>query len=296
MSATRRARDTFPLQITASAIAVVLAGAAAAIELTIFRHGAGGTLGVIGTALLLAGGTIVALLAIRTARKSDASHAKAWAWLLCGAIVYFVLASLVAEPLYERGTFALGAPRSVTARRQIDTAEAHIERITGKRAATGFTDDQRWLIAIDRSEIKAAKADLAYANGVKDSDQVYPQYSSGGEPGPYQQHIQQLVDSVKARRQAQGYPVFDPLPSYLLLPSAYAKRIKAEGSFVAGALQQAKLCASGTAAGYRGITAPTAVTACEHDWQREAKRHQDALDYNQQLLDFERKSFASVAP
>jgi hypothetical protein len=271
-------------------------GAAAAIELTIFRHGPGGTLGMVGTVLLVVGGTIVALLAIRSARRSETSHAKAWAWLLCGAVAYFALASLVAEPLYEHGSFALGAPRTVTARRQIERAEANLERIASHRAASGYTDDQRWLIAVDRSQIDAARADLAYAKAVKESEQVYPQYPAGGEPGAYQQHILQLVDAVRLRRRQQGFPVVEPLPGYYLLPSAYAKRISVAQAQVAGAELQVKLCASGSAAGYRGLTTPAEIEGCRHDWMREARRHQDTIDYNQGLLDFERKAIATVAP
>ncbi len=278
------------------AVGVAVAGAAAAFELTIFRHGPGGTLGVVGTVLLVVGGAVAALLAIRSAHNLDPEHAKVWTWLLCGSLVYFFLASLLAEPLYQSGTFALGAPRSVTARRQIQRAEADIERIRGQRAPSGYTDDQRWLIAVDRSAIKAAEADLKYAGAVKDSEQVYPQYPSGGEPGPYQKHILQLVDWAKARRQAQGYPVYEPLPGYLLLPSAYYKRIRVAEGYAAGAKQEAKLCASGTAAGYRGITTPESIKTCQDDWLREAQRHQDAVDYNQQWLDFERKAIATVAP
>jgi hypothetical protein len=296
MSTAKDPGDSFPLQVAVVAVAVAIAGAAAAFELTIFRHGPGGTLGTIGTVLLAAGGAIAALLTIRSSRKMDAGHAKAWTRLLYGALVYFFLASLIAEPLYQSGIFALGAPRTVTAQRQIDRAEADIERIRAQRGPNGYTEDQRWLIAVDRSAIKAAQADLVYAHAVKDSDQVYPQYPTGGEPGPYLKHLNQLVDWAVARRQAQGYPVYEPLPQYLLLPSAYAKRIALGKAQTAGAKAQVPLCELGTAAGYRGINTAQAVQNCQEDWLREAQRHQDTVDYNQQLLDYERKAIATVAP
>ena len=296
MSTVKRTGDSFPLQITVVAVAVALAGAAAAFELTIFRHGPGGMLGTVGTVLLVAGGALAALLTIRTVRTLDVGHAKTWTWLLFGSVVYFALASLVAEPLYQSGIFALGAPRTVTAQRQIDRAEADLARIKAQRAPSGYTADQRWSIAVDRSEIKAAQADLVYARAVKDSEQVYPQYPAGGEPGPYLKHIDQLVDWAKARRQAQGYPVYEPLPAYLLLPSAYAKRIAVAQSQLAGAKAQVALCAGGTAAGYRGIDTPQAIKSCQNDWQQEAQQHQEAIGHDQQSLDLERKAIATVSP
>jgi hypothetical protein len=296
MSTAKGRGDSFPLQLAVVAVAVAIAGAAAAFELTIFRHGLGGMLGLLGTVLLVAGGALAALLTIRSVRNLEVGHAKAWTWLLYGAIVYFILASLVAEPLYESGTFALGAPRAVTAQRQIDAAEADIARIAKQRGASGYTDDQRWSIAVDRSVIKSAQADLVYARAVKDSEQVYPQYPVGGEPAPYLAHINRLVDWAKAHRQAQGYPVYEPLPAYLLLPSAYLERIKTSESYVAGAKAQAALCASGTASGYSGITTPEAIKTCRDDWLHQAKQRQDAIDGDRKQLDLERKAIATVAP
>ncbi|MFY9779678.1 MAG: hypothetical protein WAJ85_04095 [Candidatus Baltobacteraceae bacterium] len=296
MSTVKGRGDSFPLQIAIVAVAVAIAGAAAAFELTIFRHGLGGSLGTLGTVLLVAGGTLAALLTIRSVPNLSPEHARAWTWLLFASLVYFALASLIAEPLYESGTFALGAPRTVTAQRQIDRAQADIERIAKGRAPSGYTEDQRWSIAVDRSEIKSAQADLVYARAVKDNEQVYPQYPVGGEPAPYLQHLRRLVDWAKAHRQAQGYPVYEPLPAYLLAPSAYAARIAAARSQAAGAKAQIALCASGSAAGYRGISAPEAIKGCQDDWLHEAQQHEASAASDQKLLDFERKALASVAP
>lgn len=288
--------DPFMTQATAAGIVIALAGALAAIELAIFRHGAGGKYGLLATAVLVAGAVVVALIAIGFVRRENEERAKFWTMFLGGTLIYFLIASVIADQFYTRGAFALGAPRSVTAERQIEAAKARLEVLTGSRQPSGYTEDQRWAIAVNESLVKAGETDLAYAKAVPESEQIYPQYPTGGEPGVYMKHLRSLVDGAKQRRAAQGYPVSEPLPGYLAAPSVLEARIARAKSLAAGADAQVPLCKLGRAAGYPAVKTDVDIKGCESDWHDQAVKHMDAVSYDQQQLDYEREAFSKVAP
>jgi hypothetical protein len=288
--------DPFITQATAAGVVIALAGALAAIELAIFRHGAGGKYGLLATAVLVAGAVVVALIAIGFVRRENEERAKFWTKFLAGTLVYFAIASVIADQFYTRGAFALGAPRLVTAQRQVEAAKARLEVLTGSRRPSGYTEDQRWAIAVNESLIKAGETDLAYAKAVPEGEQIYPEYPTGGEPGVYMKHLRSLVDSAKARRAAQGYPVSEPLPGYLPAPSLLEARIAHAKSLAAGAEAQVPLCKLGRAAGYPAVKTEADIKGCESDWHDQAVRHMDAVSYDQQQLDFEREAFSKIAP
>jgi hypothetical protein len=287
--------DPAAFQFFAAGIAIAIAGALAAIELAIFRHGAGGKFGLLATATLVLGVIVVALIAISFVRRENEERAKQWTWFLAGSVIYFILASFVADLFYVRGAFALGAPRTVTAQRQVDSAKARLALVQSQRG-TGYTEDQRWAIAVEESLIKAGETDLAYAKAVPESEQIYPQYPTGGEPGVYMKHLRGLVDTAKERRAQQGYPVVEPLPGYLPSPSTLEARIARAKSLAAGAEAQVPLCKLGTAAGYPKVTTAADIKGCEQDWHEQAVRHMDAVSYDQNELQYERERIANIAP
>lgn len=292
----RRKFDPFVGQLYAAGIAIAIAGALAAIELAIFRHGVGGKYGLLATVTLVAGAVVVAMIAIGFVRRESPEHAKVWTKFLGGAVLYFLVASVVADMFYVRGAFALGAPRTVTAQRQVEAAKARLNALASERRPSGYTDDQRWAIAVNESLVKAGETDLAYAKAVPEHEQIYPQYPTGGEPGPYMKHVRSLVDGAKAQRAAQGYPVSEPLPGYLPQPSLLESRIARAKSLAAGAEAQVPLCKSGKAAGYPNVTTAVDIKGCEQDWHDQAVRHLDSVAYDQQQLDYERERFAYVKP
>jgi hypothetical protein len=290
----RQKDDSLFWQIVPAAIAIAIGGALAAIELAIFRHGAGSKFGLLATGVLVVGVVIVAMIAIGFVRRENERAAKAWTMFLGGALVYFLFASVVADWFYTRGAFALGAPRTVTAQRQVDAAKARLDRLAGERGVNGYTEDQRWAIAVNQSLIKAGETDLAYAKAVPESEQIYPQYPTGDEVGGYADHVKWLVDQAKERRAKQGYPVSEPLPGYLKAPSLLESRIARAKSLAAGAEAQVPLCKSGRAAGYPRISTPVDVKGCEEDWHNQALRHMDNVARDQRQLDFEREAFANI--
>jgi hypothetical protein len=292
----RKPQDSIVAQIVAFSVVIAIGGALAAIELAIFRHGAGAKFGLLATGTLVLGFVVVALIAIGFVKRENEQHAKTWTTVLAGAVGYFLLASVVADQFYSRGAFALGAPRTVTAQRQIESAKARLDLVRGQRGPSGYTDDQRWAIAVEESLIKAGETDLAYAKAVPENEQIYPQYPTGGEPGVYMKHLRGLVDNAKDRRAKQGYPVFEPLPGYLPAPSTLEARIARAKSLAAGADAQVPLCKTGKAAGYPAIKTPSDVASCEQDWHNEALRHMDGVEYDQKQLDFEHEAIAKIAP
>jgi hypothetical protein len=292
----KRKADPFVLQIVAVAIAVVIGGALASIELAIFRHGIGAKFGLLATITLVAGTTVIGLLAISFVRREDPQRAKAWTLMLGGSVLYFVIVSVLADQFYMRGAFAFGAPRTITAQREIDEARGRLMILASERRPAGYSADQRWAIAVNQSLIKAGETDLAYAKVVPESEQVYPRYPTGDEPGPNMKHLHDLVDRAEQARAKQGYPVSEPLPGYLPLPSTLEARIARAHALAAGAEAQVPLCKSGRAAGYANIRTQADVKACEKDWHDESLKHLDAVAYDQQILDFETKSIAKIAP
>ncbi len=282
--------------VVAASIAIFLLGAAASIELAIFRHGAGARYGWLATLFLLGGATIVGFVAINLFKQTGEIDAKLWTKVLIGGLIYFGIASLVAEQLYSQGVFALGAPRTVTAQRQIDRAKASLAEVAANRGPSGYTEDQRWAIAVDQSLVKAGETDLAYAKAVPDSDQVYPQYLTGDEPGGYQEHLRGLIQRAKDIRAKQGYPVSEPLPGYLPAPSFLESRIARAQSLAAGAEAQVPLCKLGRAAGYPNVRTAADAKECEQDWHAQSLKHLDSVARDQKELDFEREAIAKIAP
>jgi hypothetical protein len=293
---TGKPKDVNPIvwQLVPAGIAIFIGGALAAIELAIFRHGAGSRFGLLATAVLVIGVIIVSLIAIGFVKRENEKSAKTWTVFLAASVAYFLVASVIADQFYLRGAFALGAPRSVTAQRQLESAQARLNTVESERGPGGYTEDQRWAIAVERSLIKAAEVDLAYAKAVPESEQIYPQYPTGGEVGGYMKHLRWLVDQAKERRAKQGYPVFEPLPGYLPAPSTLEARIARAQSLAAGAEAQVPLCKTGKARGYPAVKLPADIKGCEEDWHNEALRHLDGVATDQNQLDFERERLAKV--